>query len=183
MFDDKFKEVWFYFKSVEPDHKYLSNFQHIPGGINVMMPDFENKLTFNSIELAFHAMKYYFCNISPEKSYEYAKKLSVLDPEGKTLQGVDQKTVGSKGSFKRLGLSLDISRWNLAMPCVMTYLVQARALVDKKYVEICRDIIRRGYTIRHWTRMKNYRSKNGELVGGRDLLGGILEDMAKDDRF
>ena len=128
--------------------RYLSNFQHVEGrGMCVTMPD-DSRQWFRSIELAFHAHKFYY--LAVESRPDLAVALSSDGVRG-GVTGAAQKSAGGKAAMRRLGVALDVQRWNAVAPAVLEKLVFSRAEHDPAYVNHCRDLVRSGYTIAHYS--------------------------------
>ncbi len=166
-------EVWFHFTAANKDLSYLSNFTHVPDEAGFPFT-FATKHTmhFSSIELAFHAAKFF--HLVGADRPDLAAQLSVHGANGR-LVGASQKSAGGRKAFEHLGVALDRCRWDAAKGGIMKQLVEARAAVDPRYVDICRKLVAAGTRIRHFARGVFYRSKaTGELVG-EDPLGPYLE--------
>ena len=110
------------------------------------MPD-SKTLYFRSIELAFHAHKFY-CLCGGSRP-DLAQRLSLSGELGNLADG-QQKGVGGKGAMKKLKVALDVSRWNTQAVDLMDRLVIARAEVDTAYAMHCKDLVAAGYTIVHY---------------------------------
>lgn len=90
-------------KMINPDHRYLSNFELIPGGIRI--PDdffilYMRNRTFPSIENAFQACKYAFS--------DNPTLMTTLE----TCSPKEAKSAGSKTGMKKRKTALDVSVWN-----------------------------------------------------------------------
>ena len=144
--DGKVAKVWS--RAATTALRYLSNFTHVPGsaGIPCVMPDGKT-LHFRSIELAFHAHKFY-CLCGGSRP-DLAQRLSLSGELGNLADG-QQKGVGGKGAMKKLKVALDVSRWNAQAVDLMDRLVIARAEVDTAYAMHCKDLVAAGYTIVHF---------------------------------
>ena len=107
------KMLTFWSKSKHPDHRYLSNFELIPGGIRV--PDdffilYMRNRTFPSIENAFQACKYAFS--------DNPTLMTTLE----TCSPKEAKSAGSKTGMKKRKTTLDVSVWNgVSFECMYTF--------------------------------------------------------------
>ncbi len=142
----KVAKVWS--RAASSSLRYLSNSTHVPGstGIPCIMPD-GKALAFRSIELAFHAHKFY-CLCGGSRP-DLAERLSLSGELGNLADG-QQKGVGGKGAMKKLKVALDVARWNAQAVELMDRLVIARAEVDRTYAMHCKDLVSAGYTIVHY---------------------------------
>ena len=130
--------------------KYLSNFTHVPGttGIPCLMPDGVT-MAFRSIELAFHAHKFYYLLGGSGVRPDLAERLAVGGALGNLTDG-SQKSVGGKGAMRKLGVALDVPAWNAQAVSLMDKLVLARAAVDRAYVLHCQTLVGKGLRIVHF---------------------------------
>lgn len=136
-------------RAKEPRCRYLSNFTHVPGrGFPVTMPDGTIQW-FRSIELAFHAHKFYYLHggVRPDM----AADLSCDGAKG-GLTDSKQKSVGGKAAMKLLHVALDVPAWNAVAPSIMEKLVFCRAAHDAAYTKHCKDLVAEGRTIVHCVR-------------------------------
>ena len=142
------------------DAKYLSSFA--PCNIQY------NDRNFPTIENAFQAAK-----------LEYVSGLSDLSEIYKQFENVQPaqaKKLGSKSSFKKLGITLDVHNWNINSTRIMTNLIQLRSEVDPLFLSI-----RRKYDkIYHYERSGSksywggYFDKKTKQFVGQNMYGQLL---------
>ena len=157
-------------KGKTADLRWLSNFQMVPGGVRVTMPD-GVVMHFPSLEHAFHAHKAFYL-VGGAANPGFAASFTVGGTVG-CLEGAKCKSAGGKKAFVRRGLALDTALWEEVKADVMRRLVLARAAVDVRYGTTCRDLVREGCVIRHHVP----RGKDDLLLGQRlQELGRALAD-------
>jgi ribA/ribD-fused uncharacterized protein len=135
--------------------------------------------SFPSVEAAFQACKYLYTE-NTNVNYELVKdQITALSVESNPAEA---KRLGSKATFKRVGLTLDIQRWNSVAKQIMTALC-VQKVKQHNDVRVCLKNTQ-DKELLHYTRGDNYWGGHisrltGELVG-ENHLGKIFELIRKD---
>ena len=162
----------FWSKSKHPDHRYLSNFELIPGGIHIP-DDFSihnvRGITFPSIENAFQACKYAFSDHPTLMTY-----LESCSPK-------EAKSAGSKTGMKKRKTTLDVSKWNAVSFECMSKLLHVRYHTDQRFRNIIEEARENGKMFYHLEprgpKIWGGCNKDGEWIG-ENKLGHILNSLA-----
>ena len=173
MQSDLNKMLTFWSRSKHTDHRYLSNFELIPGGMRI--PDdffiiYMQNRTFQSIENAFQACKYAFS--------DNPTLMTMLE----TCSPKEAKSAGSKTGMKKRKTTLDISVWNgVSFEC-MSELLHLRYQMDQRFAKIVDDSKRDGKIFYHLEirgpKIWGGYMKDGEWIG-QNKLGHILNTLVE----
>lgn len=131
--------IMFFSKSKSALGKYLSNFH--------LSPVKYRKLTFPSVEHAYQAAKFLFAD-DKQRGQELFATLAVGGQNGK-LTSPQAKSFGGKGSWKRLGLQLNIREWSKHEVKIMKTLLKSRLKHDKLFRQIIRKAQRESVALLH----------------------------------
>jgi ribA/ribD-fused uncharacterized protein len=144
--------------------------------------------TFPTVEAAFQACKYLYVkdldnsteDLETSANFESVQaQITALSVESNPAEA---KRLGSKGTFKRVGLTLDIERWNSVAKQIMTALCVEKVKKHDDVRAFLKDT--QDKELLHYTRGDNYWGGHisrltGELVG-ENHLGKIFELIRKD---
>ena len=170
-------EVWVFARAKDPRASYLSNFTRMTGKpLAVVLPEQTTPTEFQSVELAFHACKF-FCLVGGSRP-DLAAEFAVGGRLG-GLEGAAQKSAGGKKAFRERGVTLDLEKWGAMVGEVLRMCVHARAAVDSTMRTYLRQLCEAGTHIRHYVRFQHYRGADGKLVGdpSHDDLGLLLTEI------
>ena len=160
----------FWSRAADPDARYLSNFQSCPFTLDADFPVVCLRgLTFPSVEHAFQAAKVGFSSGDPSSKLEELRS---------PISAVLAKRAGTRAAWARAGLILDTETWQEACEDVMERLVQARARVDPRFV----DIARGADTLYHYDRFGLFwggRWSKDNVWIGQNRLGEIIARVCK----
>lgn len=161
----------FWSRSKHPDHRYLSNFESVPGGVRIHDDFFILYMrgrTFPSIENAFQACKYAFS--------DNPSCMTALE----TCSPKEAKSAGSKTGMKKKKTTLDVKLWNKMSYECMSELLNIRYHSDERFKRIIDDARSEGKTFGHIETRGSYLwggcMKNGQWVG-ENRLGKIMNDL------
>ena len=148
------------------DGKYLSTF----ACVNICI----NNTIYPSVENAFQALKLDFLD---EESNMYC--LEELKTKFKTCSAKEAKTLGSKTSFKRFKLKLNIEKWNTKSVELMYLLLSIRLSNDLKF----KNIIEKYNNFYHYERSGpksfwgGYFDSNLKIFVGYNQYGKLLSKL------
>lgn len=151
--------IYFYSKSRGYIEKYLSNFTHLDRPIKWKTQ------RFPTVEHAFQASKYLYTE--PERRPDLFKRFAVGQDYGK-LPAAKVKSLGGRAAMKRLGVTLDMTRWNQVNRDIMKSLIRLRVKTDKLFREILKKANKDGMRFFHF-----------ERSGKRSYWGGFFPAEAK----
>ena len=162
--DNNATTVMFFSKSKGYDAKYLSNFTVLTIPLCVA-DDYPIELIrnkqFPSVEHAFQASKIAFSG--GDESHVQRMETGSVD----AITPHECKHMGSKASFKKLGLQLDIVTWSKLSRELMQYLLIARTRVDTRFIHIISSNRRLGKQHMHF-----------ERSGAKSVWGGSFEQSS-----
>lgn len=164
------KTRWFWSKSADPVSKYLSNFQASP--VPLVAPD-GNK--YPSVEALFQAQKFDYLVGGPrpdlKEPYTSSGHLGTGSPDA-------VKKASGKAAFKKLGVALDVAKWNSVSGTVMRDALTLRWAADSRLRNNVRDCLAAGEELRHFLRGQHYQQRDGSVFGYDPLrVGEILTEL------
>ena len=129
----------FWSRSKNVDHRFLSNFEEIEGGLRLpddfFIPALREK-TFPSVENAFQACKYTYSDKAVPRILEECTPKQA-------------KSMGSKTGMRKVNAVLNVSAWNAHSFECMTRLARVRYRQDQRFRTIIDDAARSGKKFYH----------------------------------
>ncbi len=168
-------ERWFYSGSKDPVSRYMSNFQRTPSDL---VPSDGNR--YGSVEALFQAQKFDYLVGGPRPDLKEPFTSTGSLGSASHYSGLAIKRASGKATFKRLGLVLDVERWNAASGRIMRDALTLRWHNDPKLRRVVAECLAAGEVLLHFQRGQHYRTKSG-VVFGRDPLriGETLTELSR----
>jgi predicted NAD-dependent protein-ADP-ribosyltransferase YbiA (DUF1768 family) len=166
------KTLWFWSKSANPALKYVSNYQPCP----VPIVDDDGK-KYRSVEALFQGQKFNYLVGEPRPDLKERYTTSGCLGAGSSDA---LKRASGKAAFKKLGVALDVAKWNAVSRTIMRDALTRRWAIDPRLRDIVQNCVDAGEQLRHFQRGQHYRRPDGSVFGLDPLsVGETLMELAR----